>query len=250
MLKPIEKQRVAEEIVDQLRDLILTGAYAPGDKLPPERNLAKELGVNRSSLREALKKLEHLGLVKIRQGDGTRVQDFMQTGGIDLVSHLVPLANGGPGAAALLGDVLEFRRIYGREVARLAAERGDEGDLEKLRVLADAADAAKDDAEECLRIDYEFYVALTQAAKNRVFNLLINTVRQAVLNYASFFVHFNVSTDVVRRHHRALLKALAKHDADAAVKIADTYLAGGAEHLLAVTGARESQAEPAGPGHG
>src|SRR5215475_4630576 len=136
MLKPIEKQRVAEEIAGQLRDLILTGQYVAGDKLPPERNLAKELGVNRSSLREALKKLEHLGLVRIRQGDGTRVQDFMQTGGIDLVSHLVPLAEGGH--LALLSDVLEFRRIYGREVARLAAERADLDDLKKLDEIADA----------------------------------------------------------------------------------------------------------------
>src|SRR5215467_10881639 len=140
MLKPIEKQRVAEEIAEQLRDLILTGQYIAGDKLPPERNLAKELGVNRSSLREALKKLEHLGLVKIRQGDGTRVQDFMRTGGIDLVSHLVPLTQGGGGA--ILHDVLEFRRIYGREVARLAAERCDASDLQKLKLIAHAADEA------------------------------------------------------------------------------------------------------------
>ena len=92
MLKPVEKQRVAEEIVEQLRELILTGKYPPGAKLPPERELAKRLGVNRASLREALKKLEHLGLVRIRQGDGTRVQNFMETGGIELVSHLLPLA--------------------------------------------------------------------------------------------------------------------------------------------------------------
>ena len=58
MLKPVEKQRVAEEIVEQLRELILTGQYPPGAKLPPERELAKRLGVNRASLREALKKLE------------------------------------------------------------------------------------------------------------------------------------------------------------------------------------------------
>lgn len=227
MLKPIEKQRVAEEIVGQLRDLILTGAYAVGDKLPPERNLAKELGVNRSSLREALKKLEHLGLVKIRQGDGTRVQDFMRTGGIDLVSHLVPLAQDGPG---ILMDILEFRRIYGREVARLAATRCEAADLEKLAALADATDEAAS-AEQVLKLDFEFYVALTQAAKNRVLGLLINTTRQAVLNYASFFAHFTVSTEAVRRHHRALLKALAKNDAETAAKIADTYMGGAIQQL-------------------
>src|SRR6187431_2693740 len=125
MLKPIEKQRVAEEIVQQLRQLILTGAYAAGDKLPPERQLAAELGVNRASLREALKKLEHLGLVSIRQGDGTRVQNFMETAGIELVQHLLPLAGGKP---ELIRDLLEFRRIFGREVARLAAARAKDSD--------------------------------------------------------------------------------------------------------------------------
>ena len=79
MLKPVEKQRVAEEIAEQLRSLILGGQYPPGSKLPPERELSKRLRVNRASLREALKKLEHLGLVRIRQGDGTRVQNFMET---------------------------------------------------------------------------------------------------------------------------------------------------------------------------
>src|SRR6266576_1741703 len=73
MLKPVEKQRVAEEIAEQLRSLILNGQYPPGSKLPPERELSKRLRVNRASLREALKKLEHLGLVRIRQGDGTRL---------------------------------------------------------------------------------------------------------------------------------------------------------------------------------
>src|SRR5437899_595233 len=91
MLRPVGKQRVAEEIVVQLRGLILKGAYSPGDKLPPERRLAEELGVNRASLREAIKSLEQMGLVRTRQGDGTRVLDYMKTAGIELVSHLIPV---------------------------------------------------------------------------------------------------------------------------------------------------------------
>ncbi len=230
MLRPIERQRVAEEIVEQLRSLILTGAYQPGDKLPAERNLAKQLGVNRASLREALKKLEHQGLVKIRQGDGTRVQDYRQTGGLDLISHLIPLVQGGD--LRLLRDTLEFRRIYGREIARLAATRADAADRKRLAAIADeAADPART-AEDVLRLDFEFYVALSQASHNQVFALLINSTRQAVLSYAPFFVHFTVSPDVVRKHHRALLDALAARDADLAARIADDYMGRGAEHLL------------------
>src|ERR1044071_6526460 len=135
MLKPVEKQRVAEEIAEQLRSLILNGQYPPGSKLPPERELSKRLRVNRASLREALKKLEHLGLVRIRQGDGTRVQNFMEPGGIGLVQHLLPLAGGKP---ELIRDLLEFRRIFGRELARLAAARStkDKAGLGQLRAPA------------------------------------------------------------------------------------------------------------------
>src|SRR5499427_8312120 len=133
MLKPIGKQRVAEEIVQQLRGLILRGEYAVGDKLPPERRLAEELGVNRASLREAIKALEHMGLVKTRQGDGTRVLDFMQTAGVELVSHLIP-KDGSPDMAVLT-DVLDFRRWFGREVARMAAERATPEDMKALEEI-------------------------------------------------------------------------------------------------------------------
>jgi DNA-binding FadR family transcriptional regulator len=225
MLTPVAKRNVSEEIATQLRALILTGRYAPGDKLPPERQLAADLGVNRASLREALKKLAHEGLLSIRQGDGTRVQDYRQTGGIDLVSHLLPLA--AAGAPALLRDIVEFRRVYGREVARLAAERATASDLGRLEEIASAADEPGLTPEDVLRLDFDFYVALTTAARNQVFSLLINTTRQAVLAHASFLAHFAVAPDVVRRHQRALIKALSRRDPAGAAKIADTYLSGG-----------------------
>src|SRR5947209_9808864 len=131
MLKPIGKQRVAEEIVQQLRSLILRGHYATGDKLPPERKLAEELGVNRASLREAIKSLEQMGLVKTRQGDGTRVLDFMQTAGVELVSHLVIGSGDGSPSLEVLEDVLEFRRIFAKDVARLAAHKATAQDLDR-----------------------------------------------------------------------------------------------------------------------
>ena len=131
MLKPVERQRVADEIVEQLRQLILTGQYRPGAKLPPERELARTLAVNRASLREALKKLEHMGLVRIRQGDGTRVENFMETAGLELVAHLVPL--GQSAYPDIIRDALEFRRMVAREVARLAAGRVEPDDLERDR---------------------------------------------------------------------------------------------------------------------
>jgi GntR family transcriptional repressor for pyruvate dehydrogenase complex len=223
LLKPVEKQRVAEEIVGQLRSLILTGRYTPGEKLPPERQLAKQLGVNRASLREALKKLEHMGLVKIRQGDGTRVQDFMASAGIDILSHLIPVAGAGA-QLELVRDVMEFRRMYGREIARIAAERATDEDVARLIALADACDDPAIGAGDLLRLDFDFYVALTQATHNRVLSLLINNTRPAVLAYTAFFAMLMRDGGVVRRHQRDLIEAVKRRDPAGAAQVADAYM--------------------------
>ena len=243
MLKPVEKQRVAEEIAEQLRSLILNGQYPPGSKLPPERELSKRLRVNRASLREALKKLEHLGLVRIRQGDGTRVQNFMETGGIELVQHLLPLSGGKP---ELIRDLLEFRRIFGRELARLAAARSakDKDGLVKLRALADKADHAAA-AGELFDLDFEFYVAIAAMCGNRVMLLLINTVRDGVRNFMPLLANLAGPQDQVRKHHRELIAAIERGDVPGAGKIADEYLRMGAELAARVGGGRvELQPQP------
>lgn len=242
MRRPVEKQRVAEEIAEELRALILTGQYHAGSKLPPERELSKRLRVNRASLREALKKLEHLGLVRIRQGDGTRVQNFMETGGIELVQHLIHL--GGPGQQ-LIRDLLEFRRIVGREMARLAAARSSQNPagVAKLRALADQADATQS-ASALFELDFEFYVALAAMGGNQVMLLLLNTVRDAVRGFTPLVANLAIPQEQVRTHHRDLIAAIECGDVAAAGAIADDYLRMGAELAAKMVGAPELQPQP------
>ncbi|HWM86277.1 MAG TPA: FadR/GntR family transcriptional regulator [Kofleriaceae bacterium] len=230
MLKPVERQRVADEIVEQLRSLILTGQYRPGAKLPPERELAKTLGVNRASLREALKKLEHMGLVRIRQGDGTRVENFMETAGLELVTYLVPLARSG--YPDIIRDALEFRRLIAREVARLAAGRVEPADLVRLEEIARGAGEPGLDQAEVFARDFDFYIALTAVARNRLVGLLVNTVREAIKSYTGILMHVIVEPEFVRAHHRRLLAALEQRDAEAAVAAVDDFMVRGSEHVL------------------
>ncbi len=232
-LRPVERQRVADEIVEQLRSLILTGQYRPGAKLPPERELARTLGVNRASLREALKKLEHMGLVRIRQGDGTRVENFMETAGIELVRYLVPFARSA--YPEIIRDALEFRRLVAREVARLAAARREPADLERLRDLARRAEGAVGDA--LFQLDFDFYIALTAASRNRVIGLLVNTVRESIQAYTAILCHVTVSPEVVCAHHQRLLAALEAEKPDDAVAAVDDYMLRGAQHVLALVDA-------------
>jgi DNA-binding FadR family transcriptional regulator len=229
MLKPVEKQRVAEEIVEQLRSLILSGQYRVGAKLPPERELAKKLGVNRASLREALKKLEHLGLVRIRQGDGTRVQNFMETAGIELVRHLIPA--GETIDPTLTRDIFEFRRFLGRELARLAATRATAADLDALSAIARQAADPELPTTRVFELDFDFYLALTAAARNRVMVLLVNTIRDTVTAYLPLLAHLAVSSRAVIEHQAALIDAITRGAADEAAAIADQYLRRGADHI-------------------
>jgi GntR family transcriptional repressor for pyruvate dehydrogenase complex len=239
MLRPVGRPRVAHEIVVQLRELILGGTFAVGDKLPPERELAERLGVNRGSLREAIKSLELIGLVRTRQGDGTRVTDFMRTAGIELVSHLL-IRGGGTGETGeapdlpLLGEVLEFRVTFGGECARLAAERATAEGLERLREVMRRNESEDLDAAALLRGDFDFYVELASLAKNRVLLLLLNTIRGAVEIYAPFFAGFNAPAEDIRKHERDLLAAVERHDASGAKEIAQAYLTRGLDQLRGV----------------
>ena len=235
MLKPVERQRVADEIVEQLRSLILTGQYRPGAKLPPERELAKTLGVNRASLREGLKRLEQMGLVRIRQGDGTRVENFMETAGLELVAHLVPLAR--DAYPDIIRDALEFRRLVAREVARLAAARIEPDDMERLEEIAARAAAPGLAPAEVFARDFDLYMALTAIASNRLIVLLVNTVREAIRSYTGILMHVIVDPAFVRAHHVRLLAALERRDVEASVSAVDDYMVAGSEHVLRLVAA-------------
>lgn len=227
MWKPVERRRIAEEVARQLRGLILKGQYQPGDKLPPERRLAETLGVNRATLREALRNLEHMGLVAIRQGDGTRVLDFIQTAGLDLLGHMISLS--GDTGQAVLGDVLEFRLIAGRETARLAARRATPEQLAALEELAARPTATR---EEVLTLDMDFYFQLARATDNVVFPLLYNPVRTTVRRFVRFFTAMEPEEEAVRAHHAEILEALRARDPDAAGQAAAAFLALGRERFL------------------
>ena len=106
----------------------MAGRYAPGEKLPGQRELAADLGVTLQPLREALKRLEQIGVVEARHGDATRVRDWRAHGTLDVLAHLGP---------AVLGDLLEARSLMLREMAGLAAERRDEPRARAIAALAE-----------------------------------------------------------------------------------------------------------------
>ncbi len=124
----------------RLREQILGGILVPGDPVPSERALSEEMGVNRHAVREALKRLQQAGLVTISQGGATRVRDWRDTAGLEVMLDLVKHGDEPP--ADLMRSVLEMRASIGVDAARRCAERADDGARESVRDLAEAVATA------------------------------------------------------------------------------------------------------------
>jgi DNA-binding FadR family transcriptional regulator len=168
------RERVSDEVFRSLLEALLSGRYSPGEKLPTQRALAADFGVNMTPLREAVGRLEQMGLLEVRHGDAMRVRDWRQHGGLDVIAHLA-LA-GGRLDASVLADVFEARRLMLAELAALAAHRRTDAEAAGLERLA-AAIAAAPDSAEAQRLDFAFFSELAQAGRNLVFVLILNGIR-------------------------------------------------------------------------
>ena len=169
---------VSDQVFRELLEAVLGGRYAPGERLPGQRALARDLGVTLSSLREALKRLEQMGLVDVRHGDAMRVRDWREHGGLDVLAHL--LFRAGSVDLAVLRDVLDARALMLREVAGLAAERAGEEHARRLEALAREFAGAVGTPEErraTALVDLAFFTEVARAADNVVFDLILNAIR-------------------------------------------------------------------------
>jgi GntR family transcriptional regulator, transcriptional repressor for pyruvate dehydrogenase complex len=220
--KPVPRRRMAEDVAEQLRERILAGAFQPGQRLPGERELAESFGVNRTTVREALRALEQQRLLEIHHGDGAMVLDVQVSAGLDLLAYLVRID--GQLDLSLLGDILEARRIYGVELARLAALRASEGDLETLELYLGMMRSQKKDIGRFQELDWAFFETLARAAHNRVLLLILNTVRPIYLQHQELFAPLYRDRAGIVRLHAQLLKRLRAGDAEGAAEIMGRFL--------------------------
>jgi GntR family transcriptional regulator, transcriptional repressor for pyruvate dehydrogenase complex len=214
----VQRALVSDQVFRLLSEQILSGRYEPGEKLPTQRTLAADLGVNMASVREAVKRLEQLRLVEVRHGDAMRVRDWRSDGGLDVVAQLIFAAGGVD--RPTLEAVLEARRLMLTESARLAAERRTDEQAQRLAELARQVADAPDVAAAQL-LDLAFMAELVEASGNVVFVLVLNTVRRLYLDHAEL-----LQAVVADRHQLAPLYARAAQGiADRAEAVAASAIA-------------------------
>ncbi|HJN75910.1 MAG TPA: FadR/GntR family transcriptional regulator [Myxococcota bacterium] len=214
---PIRKRKLGEQIAESIRDAILGGELTAGESLPSERRLADRFGVNRSSVREAVRRLEALGLVEVRHGGGTIVNDVLATAGLQILPFLI--APNGELDPKLLADLLDIRvALMGFTASRAA--RG-EGPLDDLEALVEAMESERDPGR-LQTLDFDFFELLVVRSDNRVLGLINNAVRRVYNTHAELFAML-YGGGIDTTPHRRTLEALRTGDADGARRAMEAH---------------------------
>lgn len=218
LFRPLEPQRSSDRIAGAIRETIFLGKLRAGDVLPAERALAERFQVTRNTVREALRHLEQLRLVSIRQGSGVTVRDYLSSAGIELLSSLLEPVHGG--SAELLADVLEARALIGEVITHSAIDRLDLDGLgpfvESVEAFVGESQLPKPDVARLQALDYEAQNQLVRAGGNRAFVLLHNSLRHVLAQMGHLFEILVSNPKALAHHYQATRTALLAGDRGAA----------------------------------
>ncbi len=213
---------VSRNITTTLLRRIINGTYAAGDKLPTERKLMEEFGVTRSVIREALKRVEALGYLSIRQGSGIFVEP-VQNSEIDVI-YLSLFKDDGKPDKTFIRDLVEFHFVQIRAVVPLAAERITQTQLRVLRRLA--RERAANSADRDALVDNFLSVAalIVDASHNKYYSLLYGTLLRITYLFQGMAEVFAYRVDESQRFFDSIVPAFESGDADTASRVTSTML--------------------------
>jgi GntR family transcriptional repressor for pyruvate dehydrogenase complex len=218
VFQPPDRQRVDEQIAASIADAILDGAFPPGSTLPPERELAEQFSVNRTSLRQGLARLQQMGLIETRHGSGNVVRDPEGLTHPAVVEALVRKL--GP---EFLVELLEIRAGLGPLIGRLAAQRCEPDEAEALRAALAAVQEA-DTASARQAADLAYFHVLIHCTRNRALGLLYRWVEHAFGGREHELTGAYDDADPVVIDLRAITEAVLARDAATAAAAVEAYL--------------------------
>ena len=222
----VKVTKISDSIAYQLKELIFEGVLKPGEKLPSERDLAEELEVSRSSLREAIIVLEARGLLESRRGGGTFVCNIAKPTMVDPLIELIGIHEDAK------FDVLEMRRILEVAATGYATERRTDADIlrieEHFEELMNTYTAADFDPRREVEADVEYHLAIADASHNMA---LIHVMR-SMIGLLRVDMSFNLDRlrrkkedhALIKNQHIEILKAVVSGDAELARSAAGNHL--------------------------
>jgi GntR family transcriptional repressor for pyruvate dehydrogenase complex len=199
---------VTDRAIASIQELIRGGSLPPGSRLPPENELASQLGIGRSSIREAVKALELIRVLDVRHGDGTYVtslQPHLLLEGVGFALDLVQDDS--------ILEVAEVRRLFEPMATGLAAERVDDEALQRLADYVERMEQAGDDQEQLIHCDHSFHSTVFEATGNRTLMSILDGLSSRTLRARIWrgVLEGEASQQTIREHH-TIYQALAAHD--------------------------------------
>ena len=209
-IAPVKSTRIYEEIVRQIKGMIAEGRLKSGDQLPPERDLAEKFLVSRTSVREALRALESVGLIEIRPGEGTFVRE------VSVEALVEPLALVLLAQREMIGELFEARRLLEPVIAGLAARRATREEVQEMERILD--EQAKEIAagNTGLAQDAAFHAAIATAAHNRAITRIVHAVMDLLAQSREEAISTPGRPTRSHEDHRRVLDAIRGGDATAA----------------------------------
>lgn len=225
---------VTDVAIEKIKGMIVSGELGPGDRLPREADLARRLGLSRSSLREAVRALSLMRILDVRQGDGTYVTSLDPSLLLDVLSFVVDLHHDGS-----LLHLLEARRVLEGEAAGLAALRAEPEQLAVMKDLLDAMPGCET-VEEFVENDIAFHRAIAAASGNPVIAKLLDSLSGPTVRARMWRgIAEGGAIDRTIAEHRAIYEALERGRPD----LARAWMT---VHLASVEAWLESALQPAG----
>ena len=206
----VRSGRRYEQVAEQIQRLITSGALRPGDRLPNERELAAKFGVGRSSLRDAIRTLEVMGIVESRHGSGTVVRDLSTD------ALVVPLASVLAEKRGLVAELLDVRRMIEPALAARAAANATEEELSRLEDILRRQDEKVRRGEPSIEEDSEFHYAIALAARNSVVLRVLDVLMDLLRESRARSLQVPGRPERSCAGHRRILKAIKRRDGPAA----------------------------------
>ena len=208
----MDRGGVTNDAIEQIRELIASGEWGPGTRLPREVDLAKQLGLSRNSLREAVRALSLARVLEVRQGDGTYVSS-LEPG--ELLEPTLSATHLLRGRTVL--ELFEVRRMLEPEAAAMAAHRADGEVIGALREELDRMVAAGDRADELVEADAAFHDVIARAPGNSVLRALLRSLSSSTIRARLWHgIADRGALDLARDEHARIYDAIEAGDPDVA----------------------------------
>lgn len=210
----IVRRKLADEVFDRLKAMIVSGERSPGESLPSERELMTRFGVGRPAIREAMQALANLGLVTISHGERARVREITAQAAIrqiDTVAQLLLSAS-----PESLENLKEARSFFERGMVRKAAELASGDDVAELREIVERQRSVAGDAAAFVRVDMSFHTRIARITGNPIYSAVSEGMLSWLQQYHAHMLIWQGQSERTLAEHGEIIDRIAAHDPEGA----------------------------------